>query len=68
MLQSANDPGSSITVTWEAVETVNGTPVTHYEVQKLVNPWMTIANDVETTEYTDTNVGPGKRTSTGFGR
>ena len=59
-VRSAEDPGASITVTWDAVETVNGVPVTHYEVQKLVNPWMTIAPKVETTEYTDTNVGPGE--------
>ena len=50
----------TITVMWDAVATVNGLPVTHYEVQKLVNPWMTVATNVETTEYVDTNVGPGE--------
>ena len=58
-LLSAEDPGPSITVTWDAVDYVHGVPVTHYEVQRQTNPWMTLANDVEGTEYVDTDVNPG---------
>ena len=59
-LQNTEDSsGPSITVTWDAVDYVNGVPVTHYEVQRQTNPWMTLANDVEGTEYMDTGVSPG---------
>ena len=49
-----NRPG--VTVTWDAVDSVNGIPVSHYEVQKLVNPWVTIASKVEGTQYKDIGV------------
>ena len=58
-VQSANDPGSSITVTWDAIETVNGLPVTHYEIQRSQSPWTTLHKKVAGTEYIDTGVGPG---------
>ena len=58
-LLSADDLSPSITVTWDAVDFVNGVPVTHYEVQRQTNPWVTLANDVEGTEYVDTDVNPG---------
>ena len=58
-LRGADDPGASITVTWDAVETVNSVPVSHYEVQRETNPWVTVADDVEGTQYVDTDVNPG---------
>ena len=56
---SADDLSPSITVTWDPVDYVNGVPVTHYEVQRQTNPWVTLADDVEGTEYVDTDVDPG---------
>ena len=51
---------SSITVAWDAVHSVNSIPVSHYEVQRLENPWVTIASRVEGTEYVDTDVSGGE--------
>ena len=48
---------AGITVTWEAVETLNGVPVKHYQVERQTNPWEMIADNVVGTEYVDTD-GP----------
>ena len=58
-LRGADDPGASITVTWDAVESVNGVAVTHYEIERLENPWSPPTRQVMGTEYVDTDVSPG---------
>ena len=59
-LRGANDPGPSITVTWEAIETVNGVPVSHYQVERSASPWEMIADNVVGTTYVDTTAQPGR--------
>ena len=49
----------AIEITWEALADVNGRSVTHYEVQKRTNPWMTVARTLETT-WVDTDVEEGE--------
>ncbi len=58
-LLSADDLSPSITVTWDAVDYVNGVPVSHYELQRGTNPWEPQIHEVEGTEYVDTDVNPG---------
>ncbi len=40
-------------VQWEAVETVNGHGVTHYQVQRSASPWETLSNNLKGTVYAD---------------
>ena len=61
-LPSLGSPGAGIAaikVTWDPVTEVNGRAVTHYEVQRETNPWVTVADDVARTEYVDTDVDVG---------
>ena len=58
-LQDTQDSAFSITVTWDAVDYVNGVPVSHYEVQRGTNPWEQQLHEVEDTKYVDTDVNPG---------
>ena len=58
-LQSAVENTASITVTWDPITEVYGRGVTHYEVQRETNPWVTVADDVTGTQYIDTNVKAG---------
>ena len=58
-LQSPQAKTAAIVVSWNEVPDVNGRPVTHYEVQKETNPWVTVADDVTGTTYVDTNVAEG---------
>ena len=44
-------------VTWEAVETVNGHGVTHYQVQRSASPWTTVAEEAKGTVYADMGDG-----------
>ena len=60
-MQTPEDSSSpSITVAWGAVDSINGLPVSHYEVQRQTNPWATLADDVEGTEYLDDDVDAGE--------
>ncbi len=52
-LKTMGDPASIIAVMWEPVETVNGMPVSHYQVQKLSSPWTTVADRLAVTVYVD---------------
>ena len=58
-LQSAEPKTAAIVVSWNEVPDVNGRPVTHYEVQRETNPWVTVADDVTGTTYVDTDVEAG---------
>ena len=58
-LRGAQPKTAAIVVTWNAETEVNGRSVTHYEVQRETNPWMTVAEYVTGTEYADTNVDVG---------
>ena len=58
-LQSAQEDTASIIVTWDAISEVSGRGVTHYEVQRQTNPWVTVADDVTDTKYVDTDVEEG---------
>ncbi len=59
--QGTEDSGPAITVRWRGVASVNGVPVSHYELQRQTNPWQTIARNLVGTEYVDTNnVEPGQ--------
>ncbi len=58
-LQSPRAATTSIIVTWDAETEVNGRKVTHYEVQRETNPWVTVADDVTGTRYVDTDVNAG---------
>ena len=40
-------------VQWEAVETVNGHGVAHYQVQRSASPWETLSNNLKGTVYAD---------------
>ncbi len=40
-------------VQWEAVETVNGHGVAHYQVQRSASPWTTVAEKAKETVYAD---------------
>ena len=50
---------AAIKITWGAREEVNGRRVTHYEVQRQTNPWMTVADNVAGTRYVDTGMEAG---------
>ena len=41
-------------LTWQAVEKLNGHPVTHYRVERSASPWETVAEKVAGTVYVDT--------------
>ena len=57
--RSAEAKTAAIVVSWNEVPDVNERPVTHYEVQKETNPWVTVADDVTGTTYVDTDVAEG---------
>ena len=61
-LQSAQAETAAIVVSWEPVTEVNGRTVTHYQVQRETNPWVTVADNVPagTTKYVDTDVTAGE--------
>ena len=50
---------AAIKITWGARTQVNGRRVTHYEVQRQTNPWMTVADKVTGTRYVDTGMEAG---------
>ena len=58
-LQSPQAKTAAIVVSWDAVADVNGRKVTHYEVQRETNPWVTVADDVAGTTYIDTDIQAG---------
>ena len=55
-----NPSSASVTVQWEPVPTVNGVPVTHYQLERSASPWERIADNVPGATYTDFSVQPGK--------
>ena len=57
-LQGAPASTAAIEIAWDAIDEVNGRPVTHYEVQRQTNPWVTVA-EVLGTSYVDGDVEPG---------
>ena len=59
-VQNAAGNGASVTVTWQAVETVNGLAVSHYVVERSASPWTEIASNVVGTSYVDTGVTAGE--------
>ena len=58
-LHSTEAKTAAIIVTWDPVTEVNGRKVTHYEVQRQTNPWVTVAENVPGTTYVDTDVAAG---------
>jgi len=58
-LQSPEAKTAAIVVSWNEVPDVNGRQVTHYEVQRETNPWVTVAEKVTGTTYVDTDVAAG---------
>ena len=57
-VKSPVEDTASIIVEWDAVSEVNGRKVTHYEVQRETNPWITVATTSLDT-YVDTDVEEG---------
>ena len=53
-------PSTAAVVQWSPVDTVNGWPVSHYEVQRAASPWQTVT-EVKEPFYADTDVTPGQR-------
>ena len=60
-VQTPQAETAAIIVSWEPVTEVNGRTVTHYQVQRETNPWVTVADNVPagTTKYVDTDVTAG---------
>ena len=61
-VQTPRAETAAIIVSWDPVTEVNGRTVTHYQVQRETNPWVTVADNVPagTTEYVDTDVTAGE--------
>ena len=48
-----------VSISWDAIPSLLGRAVSHYQVERSASPWVMIADKVLGTSYTDTNVASG---------
>ena len=49
-----------VSISWDAMPSLFGRAVSHYQVERSASPWVMIADNVLGTSYTDTNVASGR--------